>query len=75
MRAMYYTGQFSVKFKVQSRMLQKSSEDAHYCAHKIPIGEDVAVSIGVRNRRTIVSQESTLAAADHDFSKLSLTPT
>ncbi|CAG8505300.1 11145_t:CDS:2 [Gigaspora margarita] len=98
-QVMYYTGRFSVKFKVQSQMLQKSSEDAHYCAalfkylrefciqycqwtclisandkHKIPIGEDVAVSTGVRNQRTIVSQESILAAADHDFSKLSLTP-
>ncbi|CAG8650327.1 5584_t:CDS:2 [Racocetra fulgida] len=87
-QAMYYTGRFKVNFKVQGRMLQKSSEDAHYCAalfryfrefciryrqwaclisaddkHKIPIREDVAVSTG-----------STLAAADHDFSKLSLTP-
>ncbi|CAG8690863.1 13117_t:CDS:2, partial [Racocetra persica] len=98
-RAMYYTGWFNIKFKVQSRMLRKNSEDAHYCAalfrclrefciqyhqwtclifadnkHKIPIGEDTAVSTGIRNRRSIVSQESTLAATDHDFSKLSLTP-
>ncbi|RIB08543.1 hypothetical protein C2G38_2211423 [Gigaspora rosea] len=98
-RAMYYTGRFNVKFKVQGRMLRKHSEDAHYCAalfrylrefciqyrqwtclisaddkHKIPIGEDVAISTGVRNRRSIVAYESTLAAADHDFTKLSLTP-
>ncbi|CAG8797914.1 16269_t:CDS:1, partial [Racocetra persica] len=83
MRVMYYTGRFSVKFKVQSRMLRKSSEDAYYCTalfkylrefciqycqwtclisaddkHKIPIRKDVAVSTGVRNRRTIVFQES-----------------
>ncbi|CAG8607329.1 5784_t:CDS:2, partial [Gigaspora rosea] len=98
-RAMYYTGRFNVKFKVQGRMLRKHSEDAHYCAalfrylrefciqyrqwtclisaddkHKIPIGEDVAISTGVQNRRSIVAYESTLAATDHDFAKLSLTP-
>ncbi|CAG8457756.1 4876_t:CDS:2 [Racocetra persica] len=42
--------------------------------HKVPIGEDIAVSTGVRNRHSIVGQESILAAADHNFSKLSLTP-
>ncbi|CAG8806196.1 6163_t:CDS:2, partial [Gigaspora margarita] len=98
-RAMYYTGQFKVKFQVQGRMLQKSSEDTHYCAalfrylrefciqyrqwaclisadnkHKIPIGEEVVVSTDVRNRCSIVTQGSILAAADHDFSKLSLMP-
>ncbi|CAG8561518.1 23620_t:CDS:2, partial [Racocetra persica] len=31
-QTMYYTGRFSVKFKVQSQMLRKSSKDAHYCA-------------------------------------------
>jgi hypothetical protein len=88
-----------MKFKVQCRLLQKNSDDAHYCAalfrylrefciqyrqwtclisaddkHKVPIGEDVAVSTGVRNWRSIVVQNGTLAAADHDFTKLSLTP-
>jgi hypothetical protein len=42
--------------------------------HKVPIGEDIAVFTGVRNRRSIVDQNSTLAAADYDFTKLSLTP-
>jgi len=42
--------------------------------HKVLIGEDIAVSTGVRNRRSIVTQNNTLAAADHDFTKLSLTP-
>ncbi|GBC14058.2 hypothetical protein GLOIN_2v1767477 [Rhizophagus irregularis DAOM 181602=DAOM 197198] len=42
--------------------------------HKVPIGEDVAVSTGVRNRHSMVAQNSTLAAADHDFTKLSITP-
>ncbi|GES77742.1 hypothetical protein GLOIN_2v1780244 [Rhizophagus clarus] len=98
-RSIYNTGRFNVKFKVQSRLLRKNSDDAHYCAvlfrylrefriqyhqwtclisaddkHKIPIGEDVAVSTGVRNRRSMVAQDSILAAADHDFTKLSLTP-
>ncbi|CAG8577073.1 6206_t:CDS:10 [Gigaspora margarita] len=75
-RAIYYTGRFNVKFKVQGQLLQKSSEDAHYSdnKHKIPIGEDIAISTCVRNRYSIVLQESTLAAANHDFSKLSLTP-
>ncbi|EXX55701.1 hypothetical protein RirG_223030 [Rhizophagus irregularis DAOM 197198w] len=84
---------------MQSQLLQKNSDDAHYCAalfrylrefciqyhqwtclisaddkHKIPIGEDVAVSTGVRNRRSMVAQDNILAAADHDFTKLSLTP-
>ena len=98
-RSIHHTGRFNVKFKVQSRLLQKNSDDAHYCAalfrylrefciqyrqwtclisaddkHKVPIGEDVAVSTGVRNRRSLVAQDSILAAADHDFTKLSLTP-
>ncbi|POG77649.1 hypothetical protein GLOIN_2v1767477 [Rhizophagus irregularis DAOM 181602=DAOM 197198] len=98
-RSMHHTGQFNVKFKVQGRLLRKSSDDAHYCAalfrylrefcihykqwtclisaddkHKVPIGEDVAVSTGVRNRHSMVAQNSTLAAADHDFTKLSITP-
>ncbi|CAG8825120.1 6611_t:CDS:2, partial [Racocetra persica] len=84
---------------LQAWILQKNSEDAHYCAalfrylrefciqyrqwaclisaddkYKIPIGEDVAVSTSVRNRHFMVAQESNLAAADHDFAKLSLTP-
>src|SRR3989440_11993026 len=96
---MYHISQFNVKFKVQGRLLQKNSDDAHYCAalfwylrefciqyrqwtclisaddkHKVPIGEDVAVSTGVQNRRSIVTQNNTLAATDHDFTKLSLTP-
>ena len=31
-RSIHHTGQFNVKFKVQSRLLQKNSDDAHYCA-------------------------------------------
>ncbi|CAG8748188.1 32351_t:CDS:10 [Gigaspora margarita] len=82
-RAACYTGRFNVKFKVQGRLFRKDKFCIQYrqwtCLisaddkHKIPIEEDVAVSMGIRNRRSIVAQESTLVAADHDFSKLSLT--
>jgi hypothetical protein len=98
-KAMQYTGHFNVKYKVQSRLLQKSSEDEHYChaifkyerefniqfrdyscfisaddKHKVLIGEDTLVSTGVRNKRTLAPAEGEITAADHDFTKLSLTP-
>ncbi|RGB40468.1 hypothetical protein C1646_753312 [Rhizophagus diaphanus] len=74
-RSIHHTGRFNVKFKIQGRLLQKNSDDAHYYdKHKVPIGEDVAVSTGVRNWYSMVDQNSILAAADHDFTKLSLTP-
>ena len=31
-QSIHHTGQFNVKFKVQSRLLQKNSDDVHYCA-------------------------------------------
>ncbi|CAG8585335.1 14573_t:CDS:2, partial [Racocetra fulgida] len=42
--------------------------------HKIPIGEKVPTSTGVRNRPTMVPVNSQLSACDHDFTKLSITP-
>lgn len=42
--------------------------------HKIPIGEGVPTSTGVRNKKNIVSTNTVLVASDHDFTKLSLTP-
>ncbi|CAG8762842.1 26354_t:CDS:2, partial [Racocetra persica] len=63
-----YLREFCIQYRQWTCLI--SADDKY----KIPIGEDVAVSTGVRNQRTIVFQESTLAAADHDFSKLSLTP-
>ncbi|CAG8705455.1 28130_t:CDS:2, partial [Racocetra persica] len=63
---------------LQARMLQKNSEDAHYCAalfcYLREFCEDVAVFTSIRNQRSMVAQESNLAAADHDFTKLSLIP-
>ncbi|PKB98665.1 hypothetical protein RhiirA5_403871 [Rhizophagus irregularis] len=42
--------------------------------HKVPIGESVPVSTGVRNHRSLSTQNNDLNASDHDFTKLSLTP-
>ena len=42
--------------------------------HKIPIGERVAVSTGVRNKKTLGSMDVNLSACDHDFTKCSITP-
>ncbi|PKY60343.1 hypothetical protein RhiirA4_483933 [Rhizophagus irregularis] len=42
--------------------------------HKVSIGEGINTSTGVRNRKTMVFQETPLVACDHDFTKLSLTP-
>ena len=97
-QSIQHTGRFNVKFKVQSRLFRKNSDDAHYCAalfrylrefciqyrqwtclisaddkHKVPIGKDIEVSTDIRNRHSMVSQDSILAASDHDFTKLFLT--
>ncbi|RGB34144.1 hypothetical protein C1646_760941 [Rhizophagus diaphanus] len=42
--------------------------------HKVSIGEGISTSTGVRNRKSMVFQETPLVACDHDFTKLSLTP-
>ncbi|EXX73995.1 hypothetical protein RirG_055230 [Rhizophagus irregularis DAOM 197198w] len=42
--------------------------------HKVSVGQGINTSTGVRNRKTIVFQETPLIACDHDFTKLSLTP-
>src|SRR6266498_4869187 len=42
--------------------------------HKVLIGEDVAISTGICNKKNIVSTNTILVASDHDFTKLSLTP-
>ena len=40
----------------------------------MPIGEGIPVSTGVRNKKTLAPVEGEISAADHDFTKLSLTP-
>ncbi|CAG8839082.1 14585_t:CDS:1, partial [Racocetra persica] len=62
-----YLREFCIQYRQWACLI--SADDKH----KIPIGEDVAVSTGIRNRHSIVAQESNLVAADHDFAKLSLT--
>ena len=42
--------------------------------YKVSIGEGINTSTGVRNRKTMVFQETPLVACDHNFTKLSLTP-
>ncbi|CAG8718030.1 5127_t:CDS:2, partial [Racocetra fulgida] len=42
--------------------------------YKIPIGELVPTSTGVRNKKMATSTKIELSAADHDFTKLSITP-
>ena len=42
---------------------------------KVPIGDpDLAVSTGVRGKKTLCPMQSTLSAADHDMTRCSLTP-
>ena len=41
--------------------------------HKLAIGEEVATSTGIRNRKPI-PDSTAFAASDHDFTKLSLIP-
>ncbi|GBC34593.2 hypothetical protein GLOIN_2v1766801 [Rhizophagus irregularis DAOM 181602=DAOM 197198] len=41
--------------------------------YKVPIGEGVATSTGVRNKKSMVLKKANLVACDHDFIKLSLT--
>ena len=38
------------------------------------IGKDVSVSIGVYNKKTLMPAEGEIIATNHDFTKLSLTP-
>jgi hypothetical protein len=42
--------------------------------HKVPIGEDIPVSTGVCNKKTLAPAEGKITVTDHDFTKLSLTP-
>jgi len=42
--------------------------------HKVPIGEGIATSSGVRNKPSLVLANMELTSSDHDFTKFSLTP-
>ncbi|EXX55319.1 hypothetical protein RirG_226480 [Rhizophagus irregularis DAOM 197198w] len=72
-----YTGRFNIRYKVQARLLRKDHPDMFICAddkYKVVIGEEVAISTGVRNRKSLIPDNTILAASDHDFTKLSLIP-
>jgi hypothetical protein len=60
--------EFNIKYRDYACFI--STDDKH----KVPIGEDVPVSTGVRNKKTLAPAEGEITAADHDFTKLSLTP-
>ena len=42
--------------------------------HKVPIGESTAISIGIRNKLTLAPLDKEISVYNHDFNKLSLTP-
>jgi hypothetical protein len=63
-----YLREFAIRFR--NYIVFISADDKH----KVAIGESVATSTGVRNRQTLVPENGILAACDHDFTKLSITP-
>ncbi|GBC02217.1 hypothetical protein RclHR1_04500005 [Rhizophagus clarus] len=71
---MQYTGRFNYErefnIKYQDYSCFISADDKH----KVLIGEDVPVSTGVRNKKTLASAEGEITASNHDFTKLLLTP-
>jgi len=63
-----YTRLFAIKFQKFTCFI--SADDKH----KVPIGEMVETSTGVRNKATLASLDTELTSCDHDFTKLSVTP-
>ncbi|XP_078701692.1 uncharacterized protein LOC144927829 [Branchiostoma floridae x Branchiostoma belcheri] len=59
-RAIRYTGRLGVKYMVQSRQLNHDHPDCHYVLD--------------RGKSVLVAKNTTFAVADHDFTKLKLTP-
>ncbi|CAJ0825552.1 4992_t:CDS:2 [Entrophospora sp. SA101] len=60
--------EFSIKFKDHTTLICADDK------HKVPIGEFVATSTGIRNKQSITPLDGILNSSDHDFTKLSLTP-
>ncbi|CAB4401187.1 unnamed protein product [Rhizophagus irregularis] len=77
-KAMQYTGRFNVKYKYEREFNTKYQDYSCFISandkHKVPIGEDVPVSTGVHNKKTLAPAEGEITVSDHDFTKLSLTP-
>ncbi|CAJ0899955.1 5410_t:CDS:2, partial [Entrophospora sp. SA101] len=63
-----YFCEFSIKFKDHTTLICADDK------HKVPIGEFVATSTGIRNKQSITPLDGILNSSDHDFTKLSLTP-
>ncbi|EXX66162.1 hypothetical protein RirG_126500 [Rhizophagus irregularis DAOM 197198w] len=63
-----YMRLFSIKFRKYTSFICADDK------HKIAIGEGIATSTGVRNKKSLVPQNVDLTSSDHDYTKLSLTP-
>ncbi|CAB4373277.1 unnamed protein product [Rhizophagus irregularis] len=63
-----YTRLFAIKFCKFACFI--SADDKH----KVPVGETVETLIGVHNKATLASLGTELTSCDHDFTKLSVTP-
>ncbi|PKY22926.1 hypothetical protein RhiirB3_504468, partial [Rhizophagus irregularis] len=63
-----YLREFAIKFKEYTTLICADDK------HKVPIGESVATSTGVRNKSALTTIDGILNSCDHDFTKLSLTP-
>ena len=63
-----YLREFAIKFKEDTTLICADDK------HKVPIGESVATSTGVRNKSALTPVDGILNSCDHDFTKLSLTP-
>ena len=63
-----YTRLFGIKFKNYTSFICADDK------HKVPIGEGIATSTGVRNKKSLILAGMDLTSSDHDYTKLSLTP-
>ncbi|CAB4406022.1 unnamed protein product [Rhizophagus irregularis] len=63
-----YLREFAIKYRKYTVFICADDK------HKVAISEEVATSTGVRNRKSLIPDNTILAASDHDFTKLSLTP-
>lgn len=63
-----YVRLFAIKYRDHCSLICADDK------HKVPIGEGIATSSGVRNKASLVPANMELTSSDHDFTKLSLTP-
>ena len=63
-----YEREFGIRYRDYTCFI--SADDKH----KIPISKGIAVSTGIQNWKSLIHQEILLSVEDHDFTKLSLTP-